>query len=431
MMVSDTHFQEILAQNPHDTVAQLVYADWLEEQGDRESLRRAEFLRLTVQLTTEPAPTSIAKTVNRIRQLTVGLDNEWVRAVSGASLLSLENVSHNGGVVARDLVQHQVCRGRVEEREVIHSDEQRFFTHFGGYRLIGSRYVVTSYGGVLDVRDRAIIHSENAAQLLSVEGEQVIFRVNNVMRESGVFAFDLNTRQVQQIDPPGKWGLPGVLSPDESQSIQGWGDAVHLHENGREQRLIASGFRVQLSQYSSALSLTNLPLAWLDNSRFLTQTANGVLVEVDLSGAIAPFLTLPVGDPPISRPRLERDLLGQLYYVCGKTAFLLDVVYRTHTEYRWMPLGEGFDCEYVQNKDYGRIIRYRGQEIGRVWCDPWRRATTRGRLAITCGPVGSNLGHPPGLRIWTAWSGTWITVDFPVNDVIGWIVPQPAERWLQ
>src|SRR5438067_2420546 len=48
-MSEDGFLRAILAQ-PNDDNVRLVYADWLEEQGDPGSASRAEFLRLTAEL---------------------------------------------------------------------------------------------------------------------------------------------------------------------------------------------------------------------------------------------------------------------------------------------------------------------------------------------------------------------------------------------
>ena len=47
----DALFQAVLA-SPHDDAVRLVYADWLDEQGDAP---RAEFIRLQIELSQAPS----------------------------------------------------------------------------------------------------------------------------------------------------------------------------------------------------------------------------------------------------------------------------------------------------------------------------------------------------------------------------------------
>lgn len=64
--------------------------------------------------------------------------------------------------------------------------------------------------------------------------------------------------------------------------------------------------------------------------------------------------------------------------------------------------------EYQRNPSYGHVIRYRGTEIGRCWCDA--AATAPGQISVEFGPVGSNLGYPEGVKVWSVDSGLWTTI---------------------
>jgi uncharacterized protein (TIGR02996 family) len=80
-MNDDTGFLEKLLADPSDNATRLVYADWLEEQGDPVSEGKAEFLRLTVRAEGDAAG-------KRLQQLAAGLDTDWLAV---ASRLSIEN----------------------------------------------------------------------------------------------------------------------------------------------------------------------------------------------------------------------------------------------------------------------------------------------------------------------------------------------------
>src|SRR4051794_24393948 len=107
-MVRHSDFLQAIAYDHDDGAARLVYADWLEEQGDATSLRQAEFLRLTVQLTREPSVPATGGRLERIRQLAAGLDSHWLAAVDRASLIVLEDVSQGGVIRTSNLVEYQI-----------------------------------------------------------------------------------------------------------------------------------------------------------------------------------------------------------------------------------------------------------------------------------------------------------------------------------
>lgn len=48
-------FMRTICENPHDDTPRLIFADWLEEQGDLESLARAEFIRAQIEISRLPS----------------------------------------------------------------------------------------------------------------------------------------------------------------------------------------------------------------------------------------------------------------------------------------------------------------------------------------------------------------------------------------
>jgi uncharacterized protein (TIGR02996 family) len=74
-----TQFLDALAAQPEDDALRLVYADWLEEQGDP----RAELLRLEVQRLAWPdAEGPPPDVVTRIQALRIGVGVAWLATVS-------------------------------------------------------------------------------------------------------------------------------------------------------------------------------------------------------------------------------------------------------------------------------------------------------------------------------------------------------------
>jgi uncharacterized protein (TIGR02996 family) len=67
-MGDEAGFLEAIREDPNDDGARLVYADWLDEQGDS----RGEYLRLEHQL---------AQTAQRLAQLQSQLEPAWLAAV--------------------------------------------------------------------------------------------------------------------------------------------------------------------------------------------------------------------------------------------------------------------------------------------------------------------------------------------------------------
>jgi uncharacterized protein (TIGR02996 family) len=84
-MREDSFLEAILAE-PKDDATLLVYADWLEEQGDGVSAAKCEFLRLTVQRPVLEGRNRKRRWLRarqkRLQELAAALETDWLRVVS-------------------------------------------------------------------------------------------------------------------------------------------------------------------------------------------------------------------------------------------------------------------------------------------------------------------------------------------------------------
>ena len=86
-MSDEAAFLAHIRANPSDALCRLVYADWLEEQGDDESARKAAFLRAEHELSARSADEKNRDAlVTRLRKLAKHLPVPWKSAVARVSL---------------------------------------------------------------------------------------------------------------------------------------------------------------------------------------------------------------------------------------------------------------------------------------------------------------------------------------------------------
>ncbi|HLW65750.1 MAG TPA: TIGR02996 domain-containing protein [Gemmataceae bacterium] len=83
--MNDEAFLETIRQNPEDDAPRLVYADWLEEQGDI----RAEFLRLEVQWAHGKRAQLNAPILKRMEKLRAEIEPNWLAWVERAKRFSV------------------------------------------------------------------------------------------------------------------------------------------------------------------------------------------------------------------------------------------------------------------------------------------------------------------------------------------------------
>jgi uncharacterized protein (TIGR02996 family) len=81
--MDEESFHRAILDSAKDDASLLVYADWLEERGDRVSTAKAEFLRLTVELTDKAEGRRRRKSRRkRLQQLAAALDPDCLAVVS-------------------------------------------------------------------------------------------------------------------------------------------------------------------------------------------------------------------------------------------------------------------------------------------------------------------------------------------------------------
>src|SRR5262245_32699131 len=80
-------FLSAIRQTPADETARLVYADWLDEQGDPESKAKSDFIRLELRMAENPEQgLNHIRWVNKLQKLAATLNAGWLAVVSHPKL---------------------------------------------------------------------------------------------------------------------------------------------------------------------------------------------------------------------------------------------------------------------------------------------------------------------------------------------------------
>jgi uncharacterized protein (TIGR02996 family) len=127
MTHADAFLQDILA-HPDDDAPRLIFADWLEEQGDAGSAARAEFIRIQCALAAgQMSQQRRAELQNREHQILNEWEKEWVRPIrrlvtnwefhrgfiGGVVMWADTFLARAGGLFRRAPVQHVGLRQRM------------------------------------------------------------------------------------------------------------------------------------------------------------------------------------------------------------------------------------------------------------------------------------------------------------------------------
>lgn len=335
-----------------------------------------------------------------------------------AALLAVECEPAKGGCSVQHLVKYEFQQGRVSRDVILTRPTNKVSYGFGQNHLHRGRYLITNWGDVVDIQKKRLVH-EGVGDYVGVEGDRVIERVDR-RNLHGYFYYDIKSGKAARLKSPGKWALPGVLAPNQIQSVfsdPGTGKLWFHSLNGKK-RLLTSGLMASVT----GCSFFTVPIFWLSNDLVLTQRNDGELITVDMQGRVSPVLTIPSKPSEYGyTPELERNDAGQIIYRFIGGTFAIDVDSRQYSrvDTSWTDLGSGFHWEQ-SNADSGRLIRFQQKDIGRWWV--LSTATTDGFIAVEYGDVGYLFGKPKGFKVWSESSNEWVTVDPNwLVRLIGWI----------
>ena len=337
-----------------------------------------------------------------------------------SSLLVVEYGKDGQGQQTQNLVRYHFNNGELTGKESVTSTRTEFVRYdLDENRIYRNRYVITNWADVVDIQTGRVLHKGDG-EFVGIEGDLVIERIDRV-KLHGFFFYDLTKRRYARLESPGKWNLPGEMSPDQTKSAageMGSGD-IWLHSlNGRKQKL-GSGFWVNLDAIAS--TMPRAPVLFIDNDRVLTQKSNGKIVILRTDRTVEPVVKIPIKRLAWSLPEFYRDRNGKIIYECSGEAFIIDVDKKSYEPYDWVPLGYEFAGAMPADQD-NAIIRHQRKEIGQWWCIPSQAKTTSGYIAFAYGPVGSNLGHSKGIKVWSGANSKWTTIDIDwLTTVIGWV----------
>jgi hypothetical protein len=340
------------------------------------------------------------------------------------SLVVVEEVAGDEGTVdKRRVLRIGVRNGKLLPAEKVWEGDQQFLGHFGeGHRVVADRYLVTRFGGVIDLRDGKVLNDEQDGEFVAFDGAKVFYR--NTNGTATAHSFDLATRKAKREAKAaeGKYAFPGVLSPDGSAAIEAGpvADELILHQVGAKPKSLGKGFGIDIGPLSSTFGPT--PVLWLNAGVVLTQRGNGKLVTLDVAGKVTDLLTIK--DAPkglVSAPRLARDPSGRVVYSCGPEVYTIDVAKKTATKSEWQDLGHGFEASWARQPKVGHRLRHNGKEIGPLNCWPHTARTAPGLLAVEAQYGQEDFAQPECVGVWSVDVGKWQSVKLWPNCVVGWV----------
>jgi hypothetical protein len=265
------------------------------------------------------------------------------------------------------------------------------------------------------VRKR-ILH-ESEGQLFRVDDNKIFIKVNRTDKE-GLFVYDLISNKYNLVKKTDGMMLLGELSPNAIRSaLFTCSDCgIEIFEYKGKEKLIKGKFTVQRDGLNTSAS-NKVPIFWLDDEKFLTQTKNGSLVSVTLDGKITPVVEFEIKGLQSQNPTIFRNEEGKIIYRYI-TDYEIDVENKTYKNLNYN-FGSDFSVDYsVTNEEK---FFYKNNEIGRFPAMYYPKPTND-YIAVLYAVNGRNGRYSGGVKIWNAIKKDWTTLEIKWNpQIIGWI----------
>jgi hypothetical protein len=196
------------------------------------------------------------------------------------------------------------------------------------------------------------------------------------------------------------------------------------------------------------------PGVWLDDNRFLNQTTLGKVVVLNVARktqekVVDIALTYKPGENTwdtigamgftplgLQQPRFSLLPDGRVVYEAD-VVYFIDVAKKTWEKALWRPLGHGFEYSAVPDKivDVDRYVktvtvslRHKGKVIGTSE-GAWGTTPEKPRVVVADGYLAAiervvqsgKVLPTEAIRVWSAATGEWQTIDTWLDGVIGWV----------
>jgi RNA polymerase sigma factor (sigma-70 family) len=366
------------------------------------------------------------------------------------------------------LVLLRLRDGKPAERQELYIGDASEFGYQSRYRIISGRYVVLTSATVIDCVEKKVVDQFNGGRVLRVDGTKVYSYTGLDGSAQGVYCFDVATGKREKVAAlgEGRWGLRGVISPDGTKAVvREWrpnanrvGDEVSyslsIASVGNKPTTFDGIFACTHGVTGADIFNEAPPGVWLDDKRFLTQTTLGKVVILNVNektqdtvveippthkpGENAWGVIGAMGFTPLGLPQPRFSLLpdGRVMYEAD-IVYFIDVAKKTWEKAEWRTLGHGFEFSAVPDKievvnPYDKkvvvTIRHNGKAIGTsesVWwttAEKPRVVTTEGHIAIIERLQRHGNAIPlDAMRLWSAETGEWTSLDIWADSIISWI----------
>lgn len=294
----------------------------------------------------------------------------------------------------------------------------------GVNQVYRNRWVVTGIGNVIDTRDKKVVLDQKD-QFVRGSGDSLVFYTNDIFKGKYYSVLDLKSNTYAQVKSPSFKAIKGQdVEPD--CSLKNYKIYFYPTSAAKTELVRDAGYGEDNASIPGGKP--RLPMWWVDNTTFVypnfSQQKNyfalyKVSTVTKTQEKIGEADQLPL---PRAACRFYEIAGGNAIFVCSGVYYLVDPKKNKTEALKFLPVGNGFEVALSETPGKGRVIRYKGQDIGTYFCDPEKVSTADGCIAFTYEMVIGNEHYLQGVAAWSAESSKWKSFDnSDVAAVVGWM----------
>jgi hypothetical protein len=295
-------------------------------------------------------------------------------------------------------------------------------TDLGENIIYDNRYVITSIGNIIDVKERKILW-DGRANLVDVRNDSAIYYTNDAFKGKFYSVYNFKTKtysEVKQLTFKAKIGQD-VEYDKTKQPFQ-----IFLYPQGKPKVELVkdAGYGQKITTDSK---VPDPLLWWIDDNNFVytnfTNKENTeikfIKVAVDTKQTtVLGGITIIPQNVPASFKKLSKT---QGLYQFGTKQILIDVATNTISDLQFTKPSDGFSAE-CKASGSGRIVKLNDKDIGKYHFQLKNFKTNGNMVGLVKELVVGTESYQQGIAVWNYSKKTWENVD--AEDVlafIGWI----------
>jgi hypothetical protein len=336
------------------------------------------------------------------------------------------------------VVSYNFDNGKLVSKDTIlgaqsHYKYSIFKFGFGNHFIYKNRFAISGSGNVIDTKTKKLMTENYSDDFIAAAGDTLIFHRSNTYTGTGYLMLNLltgsynffnhqreNREREQRSSPDKKFYL--------SISRSSIPYKINLCDTANNKTLL-----VKDAKHGPNCEFATVETAWLDNNSFLyavhetkfssnqTEFSKITLRCFDIkNNSDTVFCILDSVGKAFINGKFYLDKIGQMIYRAPDwKSYVVEIKKAKLTEYSFHELGNQFSLSYRSAKK-GWRVKYKNIDLGVHWGST--AETGDGIIGMEYGKVGSNLGYPAGIKVWSELTNKWQKINIPwTAAIVGWI----------